>query len=183
MNDWLEKRLEDYIVANPRTVSEQILDYDDDYEVSTLGRQVRCQYGIIDVLLWVHGPEHNLLLVVECKAKHERGLAIEQVERYIASVQSIARIQDVRLGAIPVIVAPSFDKRIVSTYDGILIAAQQIDNGFNLKRAFEWKPSSNDHLISVLGPVIQRAQRDAAAREIRDAMSYIPDTTPLFSLN
>jgi len=183
MNDWLEKRLEDYIVANPRTISEQILDDDDDYEISTLGRQVRCQYGIIDVLLWVHGPEHNLLLVVECKAKHERGLAIEQVERYIASVESIARIQDVRIGAIPVIVAPSFDKRLVSTYEGILIAAQQINNGFSLKRAFEWKRSSNDHLASVLEPVVQRAHRDAMAKDIRDAMRCIPDMTPLFSLN
>ena len=148
-NDWLERELEDYIVANSREFCGAIFPIDM-YEISLLGRQVRCQFGIIDVLFWVRNVRFSYVVVVECKAKHEKGLAVEQVSRYQSAIQG-ANIYDdtpseawpifgtdyhgwaryIDLETLPVIVAPSFDNKLIPAFSGALITANKPSNGFS----------------------------------------------------
>lgn len=191
MNDWLEKELEDYIVANPYDIEELI--FGKHFDISVLGRQVRCQYGIIDVLMWAHNENFSYVLVVECKAKHEKGLAVEQVSRYRAAIDDartydnlpddafpdwrtgyIGWMHHVSIETIPVLIAPSFSDQLTATYTGVLIAAQQTDSGFALTRKdHNVRPPTQEQLDTVLAPVIRRAHADAKARFISESFKHI----------
>jgi len=185
-NEWLEKELEDYIVDNPLAFGTVALIYPR-YEVSVLGRQVRCQHGIIDVLLWARNDTESYVLVVECKAKHEKGLAVEQVSRYRDAIvnagiyagtppdawptrdgQYRGWAQYIELNVAPVIVAPSFDSKLVATYSGTLVTAHKVPDGFKFNRQEGECPGWQGELDSVLTPAIRRAQIDAKARYITE---------------
>jgi hypothetical protein len=189
MGEWLERELEDYIVAHPRELCATAFMYFTE-DVSVLGRQVRCQYGIIDVLLWVHSETVSHVLVVECKAVHEKGLAVEQVTRYQSAIE-FAGIYDnlpsdafpeygtnnhgwahhIEIVTHPVLVAPSFDKKLVSTFHGSLVTAQKIDGGFSLASSGgRLYTDGQGQLNDALAPVIRRAQTDAKAKHITEAL-------------
>lgn len=191
MTPWLEKELEDYIVENPRALGKLIFGID--IEISTLGRQVRCQYGIIDALIWGRNENFSTVVVVECKAKHEKGWAVEQVSRYIAAIND-ARIYDdlpddafpdwgneyhgwmrhIEIRTIPAIVAPSFNPKLMATYTGILISAQQTDTGFAFTREDgNIRPPAQKQLDLALLPVILRARIDAKARSVSESFKNI----------
>lgn len=192
MIDWLEKELEDYVVANPQEF-EPLIFGSNTYTVSVLGRQVRCQYGIIDALLWARNEKFSFVLVVECKAKHEKGLAVEQVSRYIAAVEDADMyeglpddafpnwktgcrgwMQHITIKTLPVIVAPSFSDQLLATYTGILIAAEKVGDKFILNRKDgHIRPPKQEQLDAALFPVIQRAQADAKGRAISESFKHI----------
>lgn len=190
MTPWLEKSLEDYIVAHPDKLSEQIFQTPNDYEFSFLGRQVRCVYGIIDALFWARSEQFSYVVVVECKAKHERGLAVEQLTRYQGAI-SHARVYDnapddawpifaedgrgwawrIKLQTIPVIVAPSFSNHLLSTFEGVLITAEYKAGEFELTRLLDRLDTyGQEDLDDTLAPVIKRAQIDAKSEHIKDKL-------------
>lgn len=187
-NEWLEKELEDYIVANPRELCAAAFRYFDQ-QVTVLGRQVRCQYGIIDVLMWLHSDTVSHVLVVECKAKHERGLAVEQVGRYQSAIEYAGIYSGlpndawpqygtdyhgwahhIEIHSCPIIVAPSFDDKLITTFHGSLVTAQKVDSGFVLEGVGGPYPDDQGQLNDVLAPVIKRAQIDAKAKHITESL-------------
>jgi hypothetical protein len=191
MNEWLEKELEDYIAQNPLELERLI--FGGNYEISVLGRQVHCQSGIIDVLMWARNWRFSYVLVVECKAKHEKGLAVEQVARYVAAVEDASLydnlpedaipnqtkgragwMQHIKLNTIPVIVAPSFDSTLTATYAGVLLSAIRTTDGFALGRKDNLlRQPTQDKLDAILAPVIRRAHADAKAQSIKDSLGVV----------
>ena len=189
--DWLEKVLEDHIAANPHELGGVI--FGSDYEISLLGRQVPCQYGIIDVLLWARNENFSYVLVVECKANHEKGLAVEQVSRYAAAVEDADMydglpedafpnqrqnrrgwMQHIEIRTIPIIVAPSFSNQLQTTYGGVLIEAKQTEGIFFFERKDGLvRPPTQRRLDAVLSPVIQRSHADAKAKSISKAFTRV----------
>lgn len=197
MNEWLEKELEDYVVAHPQELCAKAFQYFH-HDVSVLGRQVRCQFGIIDVLLWMRDENASYVLIVECKAKHEKGLAVEQTTRYQQAV-SYAGIYDdlpsdawptldedndgwgqyIDIQTVPIIVAPSFDRKLAATYHGTLITAQKVGDKFIFDYASgNTCPSVQNELDAALAPVIYRARTSARAqhisRRLKNGLSVIP---------
>ncbi len=187
-NEWLEKELEDYIVAHPRELCAASFPYFKE-QVSVLGRQVRCQYGIIDVLLWLYTDTTSIVLVVECKAKHEKGLVVEQVKRYQAAIECadiyrglpddawsqygtdyLGWAQHIEIQAHPIIVAPSFDAKFVATFQGTLVVAQKIIDRFEFEEVHGPYPDDQGELNDALAPVIRRAQIDAKAKYITQSL-------------
>jgi len=201
MGDWLEKELEDYIVAHPRELCEQAIMYFKE-NVTVLGRQVRCQFGIIDVLLWVQSDVKSYVLVVECKAKHEKGLVVEQVSRYLKAVEYANIYSDlsgdawpdfgtdeigwahlIELEAYPLIVAPSFDRKFIDTYQGMLATAEKVGDRFVFGRVNGDYPDCQGQLNDILEPVIKRAQNDAKARKITEGFRRGFPATYRYSAN
>ena len=193
-NEWLEKELEDYIAADPVRFCE-VMYPPGLFEISLLGRQVRCQFGIIDVLLWVRNVRFSYVVIVECKAKYEKGLAVEQVTRYQSAVETTDIYSNtpsdawpiygtdyhgwaryIELETVPVIVAPSFDEKLLPAFSGALITAQKTPAGFVLERVGGRPyPDQPDQLNLALAPAIRRAHIDAKSREMLDALrSGIP---------
>lgn len=187
-NEWLERELEDYIVEHPYELCSKSFPYFKE-QVSVLGRQVRCQYGIIDILLWMYSDTTSMVLVVECKAKHEKGLVVEQVKRYQAAIEYADTYrglsddawpqygteyhgwaQHIEIQTHPIIVAPSFDTKFVSTFQGTLVAAQKINDGFEFQEVHGPYPSDQGQLNDALAPVIKRAQIDAKAKHITQSL-------------
>jgi hypothetical protein len=175
MNNWLEKELEDYIVANPDSLRHLLYYGADDKEerIDVLGRQVRCDAGIIDILLWVHSPYHHFVWVVECKAVHETGRVVEQVQRYVDAVKHAEyefEYFDGELYVSPLIIAPSFSKQFAETYNHKLVKAQKTDYGFELSTANDYRKQGNSHLLDVLRPAIERSSLDAKTEEIKSKL-------------
>lgn len=187
-NEWLERELEDYIVEHPRELCASAFQYFNE-QATVLGRQVRCQYGIIDVLIWLHSDTTSQVLVIECKAKHERGLAVEQVKRYQAAIEwadiysGLPRdawpefgtsnhgwARYIEIYTHPVIVAPSFDEKLLATFHGTLVTAQKVGNSFDFRCVGDSYPDNQGQLNDALAPVIKRAQIDAKAKHITESL-------------
>lgn len=188
-NEWLEKELEDYIVANQREFCGAIYPVDM-FEISLLGRQVHCQFGIIDLLFWVRNVRFSYAVVVECKAKHEKGYAVEQVTRYESAIRGADIYDDtpsdawpifgtdyhgwaryIDIETLPVIVAPSFDEKLIPAFRGALVVAKHTGSGFAFERiGGAPAPEGQDQLNQVLRPVIKRAHIDAKAHDLLESL-------------
>jgi Holliday junction resolvase-like predicted endonuclease len=195
MGEWLEKELEDYIVAHPAELNALIF-RSAGYEFTYLGRQVRCQYGIIDALFWARNDYFSYVMVVECKAKHEKGSAVEQLTRYQKAISHADIYNDapddawpinapdgrgwawrIELKTIPVLIAPTFSPHLETTFEGVLITAERTQAGFKLTRLVDrLNYDGQEHLNSALFPVIKRAQIDAKTKHIQDSLGQC---TPL----
>jgi len=174
MTTWLEKELEDYIVANPESLRHALYyGTDPEEQIEVLGRQVRCDAGIIDILIWVHSPHHHFVWVVECKAVHETGRVVEQVQRYVDAVKHADyeyEYYDGELHVAPLIIAPSFGKQFAETYNHRLVAARKTTNGFELSVANDYRKNGNRQLLDALRPALERASLDAKVEEIKSRL-------------
>lgn len=132
MADFTEKQLEDWLVTNWRAEHNRALFPHlpkQARDVELIGRQVHCQYGIIDLLAFVG----RTFLVVELKAEQADERVVEQVTRYQRAIEDAALTAefDVSLGmglgypsgqatvTAPVVIAPSFTKKALRTLNVI----------------------------------------------------------------
>jgi hypothetical protein len=177
MSDWKEKELEDYIVANP---FELFADYEIvplSLQIRLLGRQVRCKYGIIDLLYCLSSAEewraYPHIYILELKAVQADKKTVEQMERYKAAVNDIdlykyvppgdflhyAHMIDNFMTINTMIVAPSFHESI--RWFEIQKLTDRTDAGFTFRKA-ESSPdgwASNDELEAAMVPALKMATR------------------------
>jgi hypothetical protein len=81
--DWTEKKLEDYTWEHWYSVRDAVYRYGSP-AIRRLGRQVPCQYGIIDTLVAMGSD----LWVVEFKAEKARQTVLGQLQRYRAAIRN-----------------------------------------------------------------------------------------------
>lgn len=158
MNGWLEKELEDYAIANAPELFRYITG---EPYVNVLGRQVRCPFGIIDLLAY----QGLNLFIVEFKAVCADDKTAGQLFRYRQALSGLSLPDDYTLemmDACPLLmdipislvaVAPSFTNSAMRGID-VCITAKKNQNGFAFERAKwpEYDKKSIDPLRELLRP-------------------------------
>lgn len=166
--NWKEKDLEDFLEINPGAAILPFGNNDHSWQYETIGRQVKCDNGIIDLLVraWVDNgiTVRNHIYVYELKKVEAKRQDREQVNRYVKSVKS-AMHSVAQSGA-------NFyrDLRIVNDFcdawvTGILIAPSgapdvfvtRWHDGFSFRRREGRKPAfDNSELESVLAQHVRQ---------------------------
>jgi hypothetical protein len=131
--NWKESDLEQYTVNNLDKLKSCLFS-SSKIEMNLIGTQIKCTFGRIDMLAWAE----RSLMVIEFKAVHAGEKELGQVMRYSTLIESVIDVyqhmsdvsfnfsSDVPYKVYPVIVAPSFDKKI-SASNCILIQATPIE--------------------------------------------------------
>lgn len=136
--DFKERELENYIVANLKTFTAQASDFWplDDLDVTLLGRQVPCKYGIIDLLIQVGA----MLWVVELKAVRADQKCVGQLRRYERAIAELnpyevldtAGEMEIYANSVEpitatVLVAPSFTPDAMCAVDWAIVTEKRDD--------------------------------------------------------
>lgn len=175
--DWLEMTLENY-VKNDISVLAMPLLLHPQRELNLIGTQIKCMYGRIDMLAW----SDNYLFVIEFKAVNAGEKELGQVVRYSNLIESVVNVYQHLDGSafrvvtdpfyqvIPVLIAPSFDKKLSSS--NCLLVEANSDNGhtFEFERYYgdldDDDITGNNELRSVLADF----ERYQAGKAIGDIM-------------
>lgn len=190
MTPWLEKDLEDYVVSHLNDVFGLIID---NPHVTLLGRQVRCRYGIIDLLAY----QDSTLFIVELKAVKADDNTAGQLQRYCRAIQHAPlpdRFSLEFLDLYPVLydfpisliaIAPAFTDKAAYGVD-FCIKTERIVDGFSFERAVWPKgdKEANKALTTILNPYFDsliRAQKrvwlqDSDGILLRSAMRRMLET-------
>ena len=187
MNSWRESELEDYLASNSEGLRQAMFAhsaYRDDKKLEYLGRQIRCNAGIIDLLFhsWL------TLYVVELKAVKATSKDLGQVLRYSQYVSDnlhslVSLPYPTRLnGAIyrfidescvqveSVIIAPSFDASATTMLGVKTLLATQTANEFEIKVHGDYTPSFDDQgLHRALAPFAAVVQQECLNKLESDA--------------
>lgn len=184
-NEWLERELEDFIVANPHTIGGLT------HEVSVnnmdfvyLGRQIKCTVGIIDLLF--HAS--RTLFVVELKAVRATGKDLGQVLRYANYISDhlynfvhygrpsqfnsmIHQFVHSNIVSItPVLVAPSFESMAASLTTVHTYQATKVADSFSIEAVWAHSPSFDDsELHQALAPFALLIQKETLEKARFDA--------------
>jgi hypothetical protein len=190
--NWKESDLERYTVNNLNKLKSCLFS-SPDFEINLIGTQIKCTFGRIDMLAWVE----RSLMVVEFKAVRAGEKELGQVMRYSTLIESIIDVYrhtndnifdfvgDIPYKVYPVLVAPSFDKKI-SASSCILIQVLPVEsqNGlaFNMGR---YEPDciddflyGNDDLKEKLIDFEKYLVGRAIGDEIRMSMNSIEQLRP-----
>jgi hypothetical protein len=139
MSEWKEKELEDYVVDHLDDVFSLITE---NPHVTLLGRQVRCRYGIIDILAF----QGSTLFVIELKAVKADDNTAGQLQRYRHAIDRVGLPEHFTLELLDtfpilcdfpislVVIAPAFTDKAVYGVD-LCFKATKTDTGF----AFAWE--------------------------------------------
>lgn len=179
-NEWLERELEDCLVDDPYILFTGYYEGDrENKEVGLLGRQIKCRYGIIDLLFYsclrsTSIPVYTVTLV-ELKAVQANHRTVEQVMRYMAAIEQIGfyaavpsdhfaeygHMVDSFIHFESVIVAPSFDDSISWFPNKIIV--EKTDGMFEFTQPWEVKGTyeDNDPLRTALSPLFPRVAESA----------------------
>ena len=138
MAKWLERELEDYVIANFDDVFCYI---DEMHTAAVLGRQVHCRYGIIDLLAY----QESTLFIFEFKAVRADDNVAGQLARYRRAINDVslpAEWDIDMLNRYPLLVdfpiytvalAPSFTDRALHGIDSC-IEATKTPHGFAFRK-------------------------------------------------
>lgn len=136
--DWLEVTLENYVKNDIGALAMPLLLHSQ-RELNLIGTQIKCMYGRIDMLAW----SENYLFVIEFKAVSAGEKELGQVVRYSNLIESVVNIYrhlddfafrvvvDPFYRVVPVLIAPSFDKKLSSS--SCLLVEASLDDGHNFK--------------------------------------------------
>lgn len=181
---WLEKSLERYIAGNLNQLSSAI-HFGDSQELVFLGTQIKCRNGIIDLLCY---SKFNVY-VVECKAVEADESVVGQVLRYCNAVSMElnpyaslppqyleAAAEYIRYHICPVIVAPSFDRKLRGSNCALIQATCQADHTFLLERAthLDFRLADGElreTLLPFAEMVAAQAMSDLRDRKVEEARS------------
>lgn len=180
-NEWRERELEDYVVADiGRFLGSLRVGGDiSAFEVGIIGRQVKCRYGVIDLLVYSTRIDTPMpfftVSLLEFKSVQADKKTVEQVMRYMTAIEQIgiydavpdddffdyAHMVDSYIYFESMIVAPSFSEaikwypnRVLATYNG---------SGFDFAfdKGIKGTRRDNDELQTALMPIIKRATQSA----------------------
>lgn len=183
---WKEKDLEDFLESNPGAALPPLPKYPEfnsGWQYETIGRQVKCKGGIIDLLVraWLDDgiTVKNHIYVYELKSVDAKRQDKEQLSRYVKSAQ------DSMFEVVSATRDFERDLRIVQDYcgswvTGILIAPSgapdvlvtNFGRGFTFKWRTLQKPAfSNSQLSDLLSPYIRQNIFYEAGREIGEKIT------------
>ncbi len=190
MADFTEKQLEDWLAANwDAEHGKALFPYLPSIrkDVEFVGRQVHCQYGIIDLLAFTG----RTFIVVELKAVTADERVVEQVIRYQRSIEeaALATEFDVSLGmglgypsgdatnTTSVVIAPGFTRKALKTLNliGSPVLVSFDGSRFSFSMAGVQRGKSMDGLRHILRPYIAsaigREAGEKASNAIRSAQT------------
>lgn len=183
MLKWKEKELEDFIEANPLVLFPIYFEGSHEHlEVVVLGRQIRCRYGIIDLLIGSYWRHQDIpmftVTVVELKAVTANQRTVEQVLRYMSAIEQINYYKFVPrddfmdyaheiehfVTVESMIVAPKFDESI--TWYPSRIEATKTASGFDFDfdRRVRGIRNDNNDLELAMNSIIEAATHSAKMR-------------------
>lgn len=133
MPSWSEKELEDWLMHGQNlwyTLDE--LGIGDRSAGGSASRQVTTDAGIVDILARLG----RSLFVIELKSCQADGNALAQVLAYKHCVEAIARQADCwncNVYVFPVIIAPSFDKRLIAAAEEAEVRLIEVGASFSFR--------------------------------------------------
>lgn len=184
-NEWREKELEDYIVANPQAIGQHLhMVSVNKAELVYLGRQVKCEVGIIDLLFHANWT----IYVVELKAVRATAKELGQVLRYADYIQEnlydfvhvdkatyfnalIHRfVYSNIITVVPVLVATDFDTMAASLIHVHTLKATKTNSGFVIDGIWANNPTYNDQdLYRALAPYAEYIRQQVLDKARFDA--------------
>lgn len=172
--EWYESELEDWVWGNLESIAEQCLipdlfSYAYTHPILRLGRQVRCQTGIIDIL----ASCFTGVFAIELKATKAGTKELGQVTRYAENIEkalcgpSISKVlpncgdyyylhSDVIV--YKVLIAPSFDDCLYGAKNDTtsLLIANKTEDGFKLSPLYRDESIYVDSdIVTALTPFVQ----------------------------
>lgn len=184
-NEWAERELEDFIVANPHAIGQHLHMVDTNKaELVYLGRQIKCTVGIIDLLFHASWT----IYVVELKAVRATAKELGQVLRYANYIQE--NLYDfVYVGppshfnalihkfvysniitVVPVLIATDYDAMAASLIHVLTLKATKITGGFSIDGVWAHNPSFDDEqLHRALAPYAKFIQQEVLDKAKFDA--------------
>lgn len=161
-----EKLLEDYLEQHPEVLANMYLQLGaDSLEVECIGRQVKCEGGIIDLMFSVtHHNEFSTnprtIVILELKGVPAKRQDREQVDRYVSTVvDAIYQATDVSNGLSRLNVVADYASQWVQGYivapgGNTDIDVQLVGNTFEFRWAKHKKPSfDNEKLAMLVKPI------------------------------
>lgn len=202
-NEWLERELEEFVAADLYRFFGGMRSGSNikDWELGIVGRQLRCRFGIIDLLVYsVHRdipiPVYTIT-IVEFKAVQAEKKVVEQVMRYKAALDEIdiyeavpsesfydyAHMIDSYFFVETMIVAPSFSDA-TKWYPNRVIANRN-ENGFDFSFDEGAKGTRHDNreLQTALRPLIVRATESARQWHLSQQLQRGLDSTSTHTEN
>lgn len=184
-NEWLERELEDFIVANPNMIGQ--LTHETGVNKAPfvyLGRQIKCTVGIIDLLF--HAS--RTIFVVELKAVRATAKDLGQALRYSNYIREnlydfvhhgrpshfnalIHRfVYSDLVSVTPILIAPSYDAMAASLTHVLTLRATKTPNGFSIEGTWEHNPAFDDQqLRDALAPYAKLVQQETLEKARFDA--------------